>query len=394
MRQKIQQMLRQSLNRYLAAGKAKFNKPAQVALKWYKKYERFVPIAFFVIGFTIDSLFLEVDNLSDHIWLLICTILAGALILLTGLIKTGQISNARILRFQKWYPFVLQYCFGTLFSAYVVYYFKSAAVSQSIIFLGLLFALLIANEFLGDKLSNISLLCTLYFFTTFAFLTFFIPILSRSISSAMFYSSGVLSFLITTGIVSFIYRKIYRQHPKRVIWPAASAASVFGIMIFFYLMNWIPPVPLAMKESGIYHSLTVERSGEHLYKMKYYRRYPFQFWVTDASHFKYAEGDTVFCYASIFAPPGWKEKIDFRWQRYDSKSDKYLTTDVISYPINHVPGRRAGYRGYTFKRNVTPGDWRIDVEIETGTIRQVLGRMTFEVVPHTGERGRERIVWR
>ncbi|MFQ5627716.1 MAG: DUF2914 domain-containing protein [bacterium] len=62
--------------------------------------------------------------------------------------------------------------------------------------------------------------------------------------------------------------------------------------------------------------------------------------------------------------------------------------------INYVPGRDKGYRGYTFKRHVQPGDWRIDVEIETGALRQVLGRIDFEIVMHEGERGKELVRWR
>lgn len=360
----------------------------------YQKYERFLPLIFFAYGFTSDSFFLKVDSLMDHLFLLTYTVLAGCIILLLGLIQTGQAKDAGILKYRKYYPLALQFFMGNLFSAYVVYYFKSAAVGQSIIFLGLLFVLLVANEFLGDRLTNITLLCTLYFFITFAFLTFFIPILSQRITSAMFYSSGAISFFITSAIISFIYRKIYRQHPKKVLGPAFSSATVFGMMIFFYLSNWIPPVPISLQESGIFHSLSVDRKDDHLYKVKYFRPYFFQFWRDDDSDFYYTEGDTIFCYASVFAPPGWREKIDFRWQRYDEKHDTYSTTDVIGYEINYVPGRDAGYRGYTFKRNVQPGPWRVDVEIATGAIRQVLGRIEFEIIEHNDDKGKEFTDWR
>lgn len=372
----------------------KFKQTQQKTIALYRKYERFVPVVCFAYGFTSDTFFLSVENLSDHLFLLAYTILAGGIILIIGLIRTGQISHPKILRFQKYYPYALQFFLGNLFSAYIVYYFKSAAVSQSIVFLGLLFIMLIANEFLGDRLTNITLLCTLYFFVTFAFLTFFIPVLSRSISSAMFYSSGIISFLATSAIIGFIYRKIFKEHPKKIAGPAISSAVVFGLMIFFYLSNWIPPVPISLKESGIYHSLEVDRNDGHLYKVAFYRRYPFLFWIDDDSNYKYVSGDTVFCYASVFAPPGWQERIDFHWQKYDPSKEQYITTDVIGYNIHYVPGRDKGYRGYTFKRNVQPGDWRIDVEIETGSLRQVLGRIDFEIITHEGEKGREVVQWR
>lgn len=158
----------------------------------YQKYERFLPLIFFAYGFTSDSFFLKVDSLMDHLFLLTYTVLAGCIILLLGLIQTGQAKDARILKYRKYYPLALQFFMGNLFSAYVVYYFKSAAVGQSIIFLGLLFVLLVANEFLGDRLTNITLLCTLYFFITFAFLTFSSPFY-RSVSPVPCFIQAVRS---------------------------------------------------------------------------------------------------------------------------------------------------------------------------------------------------------
>jgi len=43
-----------------------------------------------------------------------------------------------------------------------------------------------------------------------------------------------------------------------------------------------------------------------------------------------------------------------------------------------VGGRDNGYRGYTFKRHVQPGRWRVEVRTETG---RLLGRIPFELVP-------------
>ncbi|NBC01049.1 MAG: DUF2914 domain-containing protein, partial [Bacteroidetes bacterium] len=38
-------------------------------------------------------------------------------------------------------------------------------------------------------------------------------------------------------------------------------------------------------------------------------------------------------------------------------------------------GRREGYRGYTFKRFMRPGPWRVDVRTDGG---RLLGRVWFE----------------
>jgi hypothetical protein len=52
-----------------------------------------------------------------------------------------------------------------------------------------------------------------------------------------------------------------------------------------------------------------------------------------------------------------------------------MTTDRLDYKIQG--GRDGGYRGYTMKRNVQPGKWRVDVETNEGMI---LGRIPFNLV--------------
>ncbi len=364
--------------------KARLQAAREVLLQFYRRYERFSPILFFLGGFAYDSLTLtRIDRLSDNLILLAYVVLAGGLILLIGLIDTGQIASQRILQYAKWYPNSLQFLLGGLFSAYVIFYFKSAALSKSLMFVGILVGLLIINEFLHHRLLNITLLCTLYFFVVFAFLTFFIPVVTHKISRAQFFSSGATAFFVTGFIVTAIYRRIFREVPKKIVQTTSPMLALFGVMSYFYLANWIPPVPLALKEAGIYHHV---RKQYNDYVVKFYRRYWFQFWVNDDSHFRYMPGDTVFCYASVFAPFEMRADVFYRWQWYDPKKEAYVMTDLLKYRISG--GREGGYRGYTYKRNVREGNWRVDIETETG---QVLGRIDFEVERVSERRGREMV---
>jgi hypothetical protein len=45
-------------------------------------------------------------------------------------------------------------------------------------------------------------------------------------------------------------------------------------------------------------------------------------------------------------------------------------------------GREAGYRGYTTKSKLDPGEWRVDVETKDG---RVIGRIGFHVEEGSGE---------
>jgi len=351
----------------------------------YRRYERFFPVVFFLGGFLYDSLTLSrIDRLSDNLILLAYIILSGALILLIGLMETGQVRNKKILHYAKWYPNILQFMLGNLFSAYVIFYFKSAAIHKSMIFVGLLALLLVLNEFLHERLLNMTFLFTIYFFAVFAFLSFFLPVITHTLSAAMFFSSGAIGFVLTSLIVSLIYRRIFRQYPRRVAKAASPMLSAFAVMAFLYWTNWIPPVPLSLKSGGIYHH--VHRS-DGLYELRFRRLHRYQFWVTSDKTFRYSPGDTVFCFASVFAPFELQARIVHHWQVYDPRQEKFITTDRLSYRISG--GRDGGYRGYTYKRHAMPGRWRVDVETPRG---QVLGRIDFRIVPVEGPKGREIIV--
>jgi hypothetical protein len=51
-------------------------------------------------------------------------------------------------------------------------------------------------------------------------------------------------------------------------------------------------------------------------------------------------------------------------------------TDQIAFQI--FGGREGGYRGYTVKHGVKPGEWRVEVQTFRG---QTLGRIDFTVLP-------------
>ena len=54
--------------------------------------------------------------------------------------------------------------------------------------------------------------------------------------------------------------------------------------------------------------------------------------------------------------------------------------DRIGYKVEG--GRTSGYRGYSFKRNVEGGSWRVDVETDGGL---VIGRTYFDIVDRGDE---------
>ena len=58
-----------------------------------------------------------------------------------------------------------------------------------------------------------------------------------------------------------------------------------------------------------------------------------------------------------------------------NKQDQWTTTDKIGYDI--IGGRDGGWRGFTHKKNVGPGRWRIDVMTED---EKIIGRIPMNIV--------------
>lgn len=344
----------------------------QYLQSFYNKHQKFLPVAFFFSGFGWDSLTLtRIDRMLDNLILFIYLLLAGGCILLIQFLENDVIHNKRILKYREWYPLALQFFLGGLFSGYVVFYFQSAAMTKSWIFFVMLLALLVANEFLEKRMNNLYLAAALYFITSFSFFIFFIPVISKTMNVFTFLLGAFLGLLLTLGCLFIIYKKLESFSQKKLVKVCLPVAFLFVFLIFFYFKNWIPPVPLSLKSGNIYHY--VEKRQEK-YVLKIEKPGLFHFWKKSDETFNYAEGDTVFCYTSIFAPTKLTKKCFHHWQKFSPEKREWVTTDRLGYEISG--GRRGGYRGYTFKKNVSPGKWRVDVETEE---EMLLGRISFKV---------------
>jgi len=364
---------RQSYETQVQKGRALYQQKKQGAEQLYQRYEKYVPLAAFMIGFAWDSLTLtRIDSKLDNFILLGYTLAAGVLIAVIGMVERGRIRQAWIINHLHWITGVTHFFLGGLLSSYVVFYFKSAAVGKSFIFVGLLVGLMVANEFFSARLRNLKLLCAIYFFCCFAFLTFFMPVITHVMNAAMFISSGLLSFLVTSAIVAVIYHGGIRQARRELVDMAWPPAVIFLALVFFYFQNWMPPVPLALKDGGIYRS--VKKVGEN-YAVRYSRPRWWQIWKNDDRHFAYAPGDTVYCFTAVFSPAGLKENIVHHWQIKNAEGD-WKTTDRHGNFIR-TGGRDGGWRSYSLKQNITPGEWRI--EVKTAKDR-LLGRIPLEIV--------------
>ena len=345
--------------------------------RWARLYvhqhEHAVPPLLFFGGVTWDALTLQrIDALMDNLILGIYLLLLGGFIVLSTLARNDRPLPQPLLKLNTWAPGIIQFLSGGLFSAYVIYYTRSASFSTASLFLLVLVGLLVANEIIWDRLWSSYLLLGVYFLAVFCYFTFFLPTVLGTMGLGVFLTSGVLSAGLVIGLILYLDRHGVFGGTASFLGAVGIVVALLGTMVLFYVNHWIPPVPLALRDGGVYHD--VERSNGS-FALTYEQPPWYQPWKNDDDPFHYAAGDTVHCFAAVFAPTDLQTRIYQHWQYYDERDQVWIDTDRIGYRV--VGGRQNGYRGVTFKRHVHPGQWRVSVETADG---RPIGRIRFDVV--------------
>lgn len=341
--------------------------------KIYQQHEYIAAPLFFFSGVTYDTLTItRIDRLFDNLILLTYLVVLGGLIVLVGWLRYDRVKSDFLKRYKHVYPWFLQFLLGGVFSAYAIYYFRSISFSVTSFFFVIMVGLLVANEFLHNRLMNLRLLVVLYLFVCFSFLVYFVPVMIGQMGPSIFYLSMFLSLIPVGLVVALIFWNEFSQRR----WDIAGMTAVIVLLLFgfvtSYRMNWIPPVPLSMEAGGVYHN--VERDGD-MYRLTYADPPWYRFWTSYDDPFYLREGDRVHCFVSVFAPVALETGMYQEWQIWRGEEEGWVTTDEIDYKIRG--GRAGGYRGHSYKENVRPGTWRVNVKTAHG---RLLGRIPFEIV--------------
>ncbi|WP_457651482.1 DUF2914 domain-containing protein [Rhodocaloribacter sp.] len=353
------------------------------ASAFVERHRHTMPVVFFFGGVAWDALTLRrIDAVFDNLVLFVYLTLAGALIVTGALVAAGRLRRPWTERYGAWISPAIQFLLGALFSAYVVFYARSASWTESSLYLVVLVALLVGNEFVHRRAANVYLLLALYFLAAFSFFVFFLPVVTKRLDYAMFLAAGGVSLALLGAMITLL-RARRALVGRQTVYALGLVVGLFGLMNLFYHRNWIPPVPLALRDGGVFHQ--VRREGTAF--VLRYEPVPGRYGIDSDRRFRYAEGDTVYCFTAVFAPTELTAKVFHAWAYFDEARDTWVETDRIGYAL--VGGRDHGYRGVTWKRYVHPGAWRVEVVTGTG---QVLGRIRFriEAAPASPRRWRER----
>lgn len=333
--------------------------------------ERVLLPVFLAFGFLVDSVTLrKADLLPETILIYSYLLLAGAVILLMHLkevgIFHGQFSN----RVAPVLPLALTYAFGALFSAFVVFYTKSASIADSWPFILALLSVVVGLEVLKQYRSRLIFNLTIYFLALFSFSIYSVPLWVGRMGADVFLLSAVVAAAILGAFCFVLYltgKSQFKENVKGIVYSVVTAATA---VILAYQANLLPPIPLVLKDVGPYHY--VARDGEH-YTLLGEQTTLFDRLFGVTVHL--VKGEPLYVFSSVYTPIRIETNIVHRWEYWSSLENDWVLSNTVSYPAEG--GREAGYRGYSFKRGIFEGKWRVSIETPDGL---KIGRTEFEVV--------------
>ncbi len=339
------------------------------AKEFHTRYEKGLMPAMLVLGFLVDYItFVNVQMSITLALLSLYWVVAGLAIVFITFYDAGRVRErfryARVTAF-----LVLQYSFGSLLSGTLVFYWFSGAFSVSWPIMAALALLMLFNDVFRNFFSRPQVQLGVYFFTTFSFFALMLPLLANSISAWLFVAAGVLSLVVFLAYVRIIFLIREFARPQK-IHLLASIIIIAATMNILYFTDIIPPIPLAIREAGVYHSIKVSGASY------VFRGEPETLWqkITPGQTLHVAVGERVYVYTAIFAPAKLDTTIVHQWEYYDEKQSAWTDINELSFDI--FGGRSKGYKGYSYMSNLASGSWRVSVENQRG---QVLGRVGFEV---------------
>jgi len=352
------------MRRYLG----KIPRSTEELLHWH---ERFISPLTLLVGFTLDNFALKrVDLFWGNVLLFSYLAVAATGIVIFHLIESGRWRSRFLLKILPFVPATIQFGFGGLFSGFVILYSHSAALATSWIFVVLLALLMIGNERFRRYYTQFAFQASILFLALLTFMLFFLPLITGKLGTMMFFASQAIAI----GVTLLFVRSFALAAPE-VFKPARwtlrkSVASILLIFNILYFTNAIPPLPLSLKEAGVYHG--VERAGD-VYQLRAEPLQWYQKYLNYNTTFHRAPGERVYVFTAVFAPTKISTTIEHHWQRYDEARGEWIEKSSVGFAIQG--GRDGGYRGYTIFDKAEAGAWRVDVE----SGGKLIGRVSFRI---------------
>jgi hypothetical protein len=336
-----------------------------------KSYERHLSAVAMAAGFVIDNFsFGRIDHPATQIVLASYLVVAAITIAVFHYYAEKAEQCGENFRWAGVVSGIIQFCFGGLWSAFLIFYSRSAVVATAWPYLAILAAIFIGNEIFREYRSRLNFSAILFFFALSSYCTFVVPMFTGTLDHRTFLIAGTISIGIFAVFVALLALLAHLRIRRDIRTIGLGALGVFICLNTFYYLNVLPPLPLALVDSALVPSRAqvIARYHEAPKIVPWYSR------LRHAPVLQLASGQTLYAYSAVFAPTHLATQIVHEWEWLDPASNQWRTETVIAFPISG--GREWGYRGYSFKTNLRAGSWRVDVETSEG---RIIERLRFEV---------------
>jgi len=350
------------------------------AKRYYEEHEPACTAGFFIAGFLFDTAVVgRIDKLHNIIHQAVYLALCAFLTTLELRERHGRfVPPERLKTAWRYHAGATHFMLGTLLNIYTLFFFKSASMGASFLFLMLLAGLLAVNELKPFESSGTLLRMSLFSLCLVSYFTYLVPTLMGRIGTLPFLGSliaasacvAVLAWRLNVRLPG--EKEAVRRH---LVYPFAAVATLFAVL---YFAKAIPPVPLSLSEIGIYHEVRREGDGFVLVST----RPRWKFWQRGDQTFLARPGDAIYCWVSVFSPTRFRERLEVRWRF--KEEDGWGEPDSI--PLSITGGRDEGFRGFTAKARHRPGRWRVEIVTSDG---RELGRIALTVEPDDSTEPRE-----
>ena len=371
-----------------------------------QKAEKFFPAIAFMGGFSWDSMTIGSKVYgSDLIFLSFYYLVALASIYFIATRKNLDCDDdtneedSDVKSLQKYYRIALsnewprkwidrltwlvQFCFGNLYSALVICYFKSSGSIAAFVFVLILAVLLIGNEFLKEKYENFGVCLAFFCLLGTMFFNFLIPHLVHGMGTFWFF----LSTLFSVGICYLLWMKsslkLSENLPHEMPRKKRFLIAPISISLFLsiaYLVNWIAPVPLVLKQQIVCKNFDRESYSCDADKLDFWQKIGFK-----GATIHKDEGDEIYFMSSVYAPAELKAPIEYRWYYKEPSTNNFKLTDKITSSRMVIRGGRDdGYRSYSKKKNIPAGTYRVETAYKDGA---VIGSTSFKVLDGLPKKG-------
>ena len=180
----------------------------------YQKYEAVLIPSMLVLGFIPDYVTFKTINPATALRVLGCYfVVLGSLIAFIQFYDAGCIS--RKMRFIRLFaPLGVQFLFGALLGAIFVFYWFSASMAASWLFIIIVLGLIISNELFKHHVAKPVVQAGIYYFIMFSFFSIVAPYAFNGIGARLFLLAGIASLVFMFAYSHFLSGARNSVHEK------------------------------------------------------------------------------------------------------------------------------------------------------------------------------------